>query len=218
MEQWMIDRINCNQGTAITNNSDYERDGYLVIKNLYDYSLMVDEIPKERGRIAYYGSVNNFEIFDGEQVKGSVARYMHPMYKLAHSEIKNKLESIIGKKLYNTYYYDRFYTPGQILEKHADRDSCEISVSVHIGTNLKEPWAFCITTPSGEDRELFLNPGDGILYKGCERPHWRSAMPGVKRNMIRKLFGMKTLYYHQIFFHYVLQNGIRSHFAYDTGM
>ena len=60
----------------------------------------------------------------------------------------------------------------------------------------------------GENRSLVLKPGDGILYKGCERPHWRDAMPGLNKKKNKKLFGKKTseteTYYHQIFFHYVL--------------
>ena len=48
-----------------------------------------------------------------------------------------KLEEALGRKLYNTYYYDRFYYPGQALSLHADRDACEISVSIHISTNLE---------------------------------------------------------------------------------
>ena len=53
----------------------------------------------------------------------------------------------------------------------------------------------------GEERSLSLKPGDGLLYKGCERPHWRDPMPGKTK----KVFGKKVeLYYHQIFFHYVL--------------
>ena len=55
----------------------------------------------------------------------------------------------------------------------------------------------------------------GLLYKGCERPHWRASMPGKKRNIIRKIFKQEEFYYHQIFFHYVLQNGNRAHFAWD---
>ena len=140
-----------------------------------------------------------------------------------------KLEEIIGRKLYNTYYYDRFYYPGQELTRHADRDACEISVSIHVSTNLEgkdADWPFWIKTPDtytdkkkttvlvpGENRSLVLKPGDGLLYKGCERPHWRDAMPGVQKKKNKKLFGKKTseteLYYHQIFFHYV-QDGQKS--------
>ena len=61
-----------------------------------------------------------------------------------------KLEEIIGRKLYNTYYYDRYYFPGQELTRHADRDACEISVSVHVSTNLEgkdADWPFWIKTP-----------------------------------------------------------------------
>jgi len=67
-----------------------------------------------------------------------------------------------------------------------------------------------------------LKPGDGLLYKGCERPHWRDAMPGIPTIPNKKKFWnffkkneQDELYYHQIFFHYVLANGIRSHCAND---
>ena len=40
-------------------------------------------------------------------------------------------------------------------------------------------------------------------------------MPGTQKKKNKKLFGKKTpeteLYYHQIFFHYVLQDGQRAH-------
>ena len=165
------------------------------------------------------------------QVEGSTSRYYWPPYKFAHSQIRIKIEDIIGKKLYNTYYYDRFYNPGQELFNHVDRPSCEISVTIHISSNLSNPnWPIWIKTPDiyddpkkkssilkkGENRSVFLSPGDGMLYKGCERPHWREQLP---REYTRKWYGKRVekdgLYYHQIFFHYVLSDGERSHYAYD---
>ena len=99
--------------------------------------------------------------------------------------------------MYNTYYYDRFYNPGQELTKHADRDVCEISVTVHVSTNLEgedADWPIWVKTPDtytdetkasvlvpGENRAVILQPGDGMIYKGCERPHWRDAMPTPRR-------------------------------------
>ena len=140
----------------------------------------------------------------------------------------------MGRKLYNTYYYDRYYFPGQALTKHADRDACEISVTLHISTNLPDDlkdWPIKIKTPDvytdksksailvpGEERSCVLNPGDGMVYKGCERPHWRDPMPGTpKGKKSKKLFGKEQpeQYYHQIFFHYVLQDGKRAHCAWD---
>ena len=166
------------------------------------------------------------------QVEGSLARYYHPQYRTIHTGVRLKLEEVIGRKLYNTYYYDRYYFPGQELTRHADRDACEISVSIHISTNLpddEKDWPFKIKTPDtytdkkkttilvpGEERSAVLNPGDGLLYKGCERPHWRDPMPTPPKK--KKIFGKESkeeYYYHQIFFHYVLQDGERAHCAWD---
>ena len=43
----------------------------------------------------------------------------------------------------------------------------------------------------GENRSLVLKPGDGLLYKGCERPHWRDPMPTPKEKN-KKLFGKNS--------------------------
>ena len=80
-------------------------------------------------------------------VEGSVSRYNHPQYRRIHIGIGHKIAEIIGRKLYPTYFYDRYYFPGQELTRHADRDACEISVTVHVSTNIKEDWPIWIKTP-----------------------------------------------------------------------
>ena len=234
-ELQLLHQERMNTGTSWTHNEQFDKDGYLVVKDLWDKDELYHPLPELRGQLNYWN--NNVENFNHipleQQVEGSLARYWHPQYRLIHSDIRLKLEKIIGRKLYNTYYYDRYYFPGQELTKHADRDACEISVSVHISTNLEgedAKWPFKIKTPDtytdeskqvilvpGEERTLSLEPGDGLLYKGCERPHWREAMPTPKRRkrdiiLFRK---QKEYYYHQIFFHYVLADGQRSHCAGD---
>ncbi len=217
-----------NTGTARTNNEEMEKNGYVVVKNLWDPEELYHPVPQERGQINYFGSVDKFQHNpDEQQVPGSLARYTHPQYKTIHNGVRKKIEEVIGRKLYNTYYYDRFYFPGQQLKKHADRDACEISTTIHISTNLEEEWPVWIKTPDtytdkeksailvpGEERSVVLKPGDGLIYKGCERPHWRDAMPGAKQG--KKIFGKnQEVYYHQIFMHYVLADGQRSHCAND---
>lgn len=220
-----------NSGTSKTNNPQFDKDGYFVVKNLWDPKDLFCNPPEQTGQYNYYGKLDKFSYEPLEmQVEGSTSRYYYPPYKYAHSQIRLKLEKIIGKKLYNTYYYDRFYNPGQALSNHADRDACEISVTVHVSSNLTQPWPIWIKTPDtyddpekkteivkkGENRSVILNPGDGMIYKGCERPHWRDPMPTEYR---RTWYGRKVekegLYYHQIFFHYVLADGQRAHFAGD---
>jgi hypothetical protein len=232
-EDQLLHQERMNTGTSWTHNEQFEKDGYLVVKDLWDKDELFHPLPEVRGQINYWdNNVENFNHLPVEQqVEGSLARYWHPQYRIIHSGIRLKLEKIIGRKLYNTYYYDRFYFPGQELTKHADRDACEISVSVHISTNLtgeNAKWPFKIKTPDtytdkhkniikvpGEERTLSLEPGDGLLYKGCERPHWREAMPTeYTRKWFRKV-EKDGLYYHQIFFHYVLADGQRAHCAGD---
>jgi len=223
-----------NTGTSWTRNESFDKNGYLYVQNIIDPKLLYQPLPVERGQMNYYGDgLNDYNHIEVEsQVEGSLARYWYPPYRKFHGIIREKIEKIIGRKLYETYYYDRFYLPGQKLEKHTDRPACEISVSIHISSNIKEFWPFYIKTPDvyeiknkttnqkvfskikkrGNAAGVLCNPGDGVLYKGCERPHWRDAMPGIFEMM---KFGAEQLYYHQIFFHYVLQDGIRAHHAWD---
>lgn len=218
-------RENLNSGTSKTKNELFEQNGYLILKNLCDSDYLYEDVPEERGLIHYFGSLDKFQHTEELQVKGSLARYSHPYYKEAHCQIKLAIEKIIGKKLYPTYYYDRFYFYNQELVKHIDRESCEISVSVHISTNLEEPWAIKVKTPNdyssdgsinkiGAEHHVLLNPGDALLYKGCERPHWRDPLPSRHKGIFSR-FKKEDTYYHQIFFHYVLADGIRCHHAFD---
>jgi|TARA_B100000085_G_scaffold67727_1_gene60498 hypothetical protein len=224
-----------NAGTAWTRNEQFDKDGYLVIKDLWDPEELYHPVPEHTGQYNYSDkNPENFTLDIVEkQVEGSTSRYWHPQYRTIHTGIRLKLEKIIGRKLYNTYYYDRFYYTGQELTKHADRDACEISVSVHVSTNLEgedAKWPFWIKTPDkysnkkkteiiapGEARSAILEAGDGLLYKGCERPHWRNSMPTPRRRKRDILLRRpeKKYYYHQIFFHYVLADGERAHCAYD---
>ena len=230
MEEWIINQERQNTGTTWTRNKKFDENGYLVVKNLWDPQELCHPVPEPKGQYHYFN--RNPDIFKYEpvenQVEGSTARYWHPQYRDIHTGVRKKLEEIIGRKLYNTYYYDRFYYPGLALKQHADRGACEISVTIHISTNLEDEdakWPIWIKTPDtytdktkstvlvpGENRSVVLEAGDGMIYKGCERPHWRDPLPKPKF----KLFGKKKeYYYHQIFFHYVLQDGQRAHCAWD---
>jgi len=168
-----------NAETAWTRNEQLDKDGYLVVKDLWDPIELYHPVPDIRGQLSYFDDNPSHFAHDAveRQVEGSLSRYYYPQYKKIHTGIRKKLEEIVGRKLYNTYYYDRFYFPGQELGKHLDRDACEISVSIHISTNLPSPekdWPFKIKTPDtytdksrntilvpGEERSAVLNPGDG---------------------------------------------------------
>jgi len=214
-------------GLSKTNNEKFDKQGYLVVKNIWDPKELQEEIDYETGHFQYnqFGKVSRG---DECQVPGSKARHNYPPYKFYHSQIRRKIEKIIGKELFNTYYYDRVYYAEQELIKHHDRDVCEISVTFQIGTNCKRPWPIWIKTPDtydenkniiekGKEVSICLNDGDAVIYKGCERPHWREPLKSrynVIERMVRKISGKKDdTYHHQVFFHYVLADGLRCSYA-----
>ena len=105
-----------------------------------------------------------------------------------------------------TYYFDRFYYVGQELSKHRDREACEISVTLQISTNSSKPWPIWFETPDGKDISVEMKNGDAVIYRGCERLHWREPLKGDRNT-----------YHHQIFLHYVNSQGPFVHYAHDPG-
>ena len=201
----LLMRERTNTGSSRTNNGLVESQGYIVEKIFWDPEELYHPVPRERGQIFYFGSIDRFQnnqIFNG---------------------IRKKLQTVLDAKLYGSFYYDRFYFEGQKLNKYIDQDSAEIIVRMNISNNLEEPWPVHLKTPDtytdkqksailvpGEEKKIDLEPGDALIYKGCERPVWRDVIPQNKNN--RKLFGKKKeYYYHEIAFNFVLANGIRSH-------
>lgn len=214
-------------GTSKTKNEEFDKLGYLVVRNIWDPKDLREEIDYDSGLFTY-NKFGKFDRTDDQQVPGSKSRHSYPPYKFYHSQLRRKIEKIIGNELFNTYYYDRVYYAGQHLFKHLDRPVCEISMTFQIGTNCKEPWPIWIKTPDtydehdniikkGKEVPIKLNDGDAIIYKGCERPHWRDPLKSrynkIQR-VIRKLLRKKDdTYHHQVFFHYVLADGKRCSWA-----
>ena len=98
-----------------------------------------------------------------------------------------QMVDIVGERLYPTYSYMRCYNEGSHLPLHDDRPACEVSVSIHLGSD--KPWAFII-----EDTEVILEQGDAVIYLGCVGTHGRKG----------KYDGD---HYIQLFLHYVRSRG-----------
>ena len=62
------------------------------------------------------------------------------------------------------------YKKGDILKRHKDRFSCEVSTTAHLGG---EPWTIFV-----EGEGIDLNPGDMLIYSGCDLEHWREPFEG----------------------------------------
>ena len=190
----------------------FDRNGYLYVPNAVDFKSLYCSPPvdKECQRITgierhYRRQETQFNSVE-PQVNGSLARYNHPFYQRTHYSLMKKIEGILSIDLLPTYYFDRFYYEGQELTRHNDRPSCEISATVQISTNRDEAWPIWFERPDHTENSVSMKNGDMVLYKGCERDHWREPLTG------------KDSYHHQIFFHYVNAQGPYVHYAYDRGV
>lgn len=137
------------------------------------YLFLPDFIDKNSCRLMAESMIQSVESGKGTmdpQCPRSPAFY--GAFDTAQNEILPHLEEVCGKKLLSTYNYSRLYKPGEILEEHTDRESCEYSITLTLGFD-GEPWPFFIKDVNGREIKIILSAGDAILYKGIERPHWR---------------------------------------------
>jgi hypothetical protein len=143
----------------------------------------------------------------GTQVANAHSVYGDTLMETLLYFLRPHVEQASGKQLCPTYSYYRVYRPGDTLKKHIDRPACEISTTVCFGqyyTLMDENYRWGMYV--GEDTLIKQNVGDGIIYRGCEIPHWRDEFSAGP-----------TSYQVQAFFHYIDKNGpFYPDWAYDT--
>ena len=110
------------------------------------------------------------------------------------------LARAINCELYPTYSYLRIYEKGAELEKHQDRPSCEVSATLPLSYDSPSIWPLYIEA-GDKVIGVELKPGDALIYKGIEVPHWREAFEGERQV--------------QVFLHYVKKDGNYSEFKFD---
>lgn len=110
------------------------------------------------------------------------------------------LSQVINCELYPTYSYLRIYVKGAELSKHMDRPSCEVSATLPISYESSDIWPLYLET-NGTVTEIALEPGDALIYKGIEIPHWREPFAGERQV--------------QVFLHYVRKNGEYEEYKFD---
>jgi hypothetical protein len=141
-----------------------------------------------------------FNRHEDEQVPGSIALMSHEVVlETLLEKTWHKIENVIEEELIPTYSYGRVYTNGNILEKHKDRPSCEVSVTVQLARSHHYAWPIYM----GNQR-FDLAEGDGVIYKGCDIEHWRNPCDAPH-----------NYYSGQVFLHYVRKNGPYADYAGD---
>ena len=122
------------------------------------------------------------------QVPNTYSHYGDVVMETLLERVKPRMEKETKLKLVPTYSYARIYKKGDILKRHKDRFSCEISTTMFLGG---EPWDIYLEPnknvgPSSDPYvpttnkgiKVSLKPGDMLIYSGCELEHWREAFQG----------------------------------------
>jgi hypothetical protein len=132
-----------------------------------------------------------------EQVPNTYNHYSNIAMETLMLKCQPQMEKATGLKLYPSYSFARLYKKGDILKRHKDRFSCEISTTMNLGG---DPWPIYLdptgqssvlpgaTEQEEESKRLIKNPnkgikidlkqGDMLVYSGCELEHWREKFKG----------------------------------------
>ncbi len=176
----------------------FQQKKYLVVDNLlcHNYRKPVcDEYLQKSGEKDAQCPVN------------SDAYYGEPKCEYLLVNTLPKIEKLTGLKLEPTYSYMRVYRPGEELEWHLDRPSCEISATINLGQSGEYDWP--IWAAMSDDytltKSISLKPGDAMIYRGMEVPHWREKFDSV----------FEDDWQVQLFLHYVNRHGPHAHHKFD---
>jgi hypothetical protein len=188
--------------------ADFKKDKYEIIKKTipkvlsefaYNYLL----IKKQVAATMFYSNFlhkdqTEWGTFRDPQVPNTFAIYGDPAMEALLLKTQPVVEKCINDKLLPTYSYARVYKKGDILQRHKDRISCEISTTMNLGGDVwpiylnpdpkaghvygKPRGIHKIQTyqPSTNKKEIKINlkPGDMLLYSGCDLEHWREPFEG----------------------------------------
>jgi len=123
--------------------------------------------------------------FDDPQSLGDYSRYGDPIMDTLLNESTGNVSLFTGTKLTPTYSYWRLYEKGSELKRHKDRPSCEISTTLCLGYNSDYNWPIYVENPNTRNEvPVELEPGDMIIYRGCDIDHWREKFKGLNHAQV----------------------------------
>ena len=173
---------------------------YQVIKNAISYELAnfiynYFLLKKDAVEFMYKNNINYESPLLGtwtdQQVPNTYSHYADMVMETLLMKVLPIMKKETGLELIPTYSYARVYKKGDILRRHKDRPSCEISTTLNLGG---DPWPIFIDGTGAdsvideykqihkpnapEGTKVLLEVGDMLVYSGCELEHWREPFDG----------------------------------------
>ena len=173
---------------------------YQVIKNAISHELanfVYNYFMLKRDAVNFmYKNNINYEspllgTWTDKQVPNTYSHYADFVMETLLMKVLPKMQQETGLELVPTYSYARIYKKGDILRRHKDRPSCEISTTIHLGgtkwpifidgtgsDNVIDEYKNIHKPNAPKGTEVLLDVGDMLVYSGCELEHWREALDG----------------------------------------
>ena len=153
----------------------FKKNKYVVVKKvlskelidfIYNYFLNKRNVARILFDHKYISPFTEyFGTWDDPQVPNTYAHYADVAMETLLLQCQPAMEKATGLKLYPAYSYARVYKTGDVLKRHKDRFSCEISTTMNLGG---DDWPIYIE-PSGKKDEkgikVNLKPGDMLVTK-----------------------------------------------------
>jgi len=133
-----------------------------------------------------------FGVWNDSQVINTYSHYSDILMETLLEALVPRMEKETEVKLYPTYSYLRIYKQGDILSRHKDRFSCEISTTLNLGG---DPWPIYLEPSGKTDKagvKVDFNPGDMLIYRGCDLEHWRQPFTGKNCAQVFLHYNQKT--------------------------
>ena len=169
---------------------DFKKKKYTIIKEaiskdlaifIANYFLMRKQVYDTCLQSRYFSPfekiLGHYENKD-DQIPDTYSHYADIAMETLLLKCQPGMEKATGLKLYPAYTYARIYKKGDILKRHKDRFSCEISTTMNLAG---DDWPIYLE-PSGKTGKkgikVDLKQGDMLVYSGCELEHWREKFKG----------------------------------------
>ena len=158
----------------------------------YNYFLMKRQVAKTFFDTKFISPfTSEWGVWTDEQVPNTYSHYADILSETLLLKLQPVVENETKLKLTPNYTYTRIYKKGDILRRHKDRFSCEISTTLNLGG---ENWPIYLD-PTGANNvideyknlhkpnapkgiKVNLKPGDMLIYRGCDLEHWRDPFIG----------------------------------------
>ena len=180
---------------------NFKEKKYIVIRNAISYELAnfgFNYLLLKREAVKWMQDNNyiskftpGFGTWQDKQVINTYSCYSDFFMETLMMKVLPIMQQRTDMNLIPCYTYTRVYKKGDILKRHSDRPSCEISTTLHLGG---DPWTIFLD-PTGaksviDEYKQIIKPnapkgipidlevGDMLVYSGCELEHWREPFQG----------------------------------------